>query len=120
MLINGKEMDLDIFDPDTAERFETAMKTVHDKMQELSGQETGLADGIRLQCETVTNCFDFIWGEGAAAYILDGRVNLKLALTAFGDLVYGVNEQKKEIAEFAQKASDVYQPSSQVIRPWGK
>ena len=120
MLINGKEMDLDIFDPDTAERFETAMKTVNDKMQELSGQETGLADGIRLQCEAVANCFDFIWGEGAAAYIFDGRINLKLALTAFSDLVYGVSEQKNEIAELAKKASDAQKPSSRVIRPWGK
>lgn len=108
MQVNGKELELDIFELDTAERFETAMKTVHDKMQELNGQEPGLADGIRLQCEAIADCFDAIFGKGTAANIFDGRVNLKLALQSFAELVEGANAQKADIGDMSRAISEKY------------
>ena len=53
MQINGKEMELDIFDLATAERYEAAIDRVAVRMQEMQKQDLGFAEGIRAQCEAV-------------------------------------------------------------------
>ena len=83
MQINGKEMELDIFDLATAERYEAAIDRVAVRMQEMQKQDLGFAEGIRAQCEAVAECFDAVFGPGTAAHIFDGEVNLKKSLSAF-------------------------------------
>ena len=103
--VNGKELDYDIFDADKAEAFETELNSVAKKMESLEKDSDGMtyAQVIRIQCEAVANCFDVLFGEGTAAKIFDGVVNLKVAMKAFEDLVVGVNEKKTEIEEMAKK-----------------
>ena len=105
MQVNGKELKLDIFDLETAERFETSVRRVADRMQDLKKQDLNLTESIRVQCETVAECFDSIFGEGTAAHVFDGRVNLRLALTAFEELIAGANAQKEEIVQLAHSVA---------------
>lgn len=97
MQVNGKELEFDIFDAENAGKYEQAVKEVSVKMQALQKKDLTLSEGIRFQCEAVAGCFDSIFGPGTAARIFDGKVNLKLALTAFEELITGVNSQKDEL-----------------------
>lgn len=106
MQVNGKQLDLDIFELNTAERFENAVKEVAKQMQEMKEKELSLADSIRLQCEAIADCFDALWGEGAAYRIFDGRVNLKLALQSFEDLMKGAAAQKEDMKLLVRSFED--------------
>ena len=65
--VNGKELDYDIFDVDKADAYERAMNVVVEKMAALEKEKDGMsfAKAIRGQCETVAECFDTLFGEGA-------------------------------------------------------
>ena len=108
--VNGKELDYDIFDADKADVYEKAMNTVSEKMATLEKEKDSMsfAKAIRAQCETVAECFDTLFGGGAAAGIFDGTLNLKLALQSFQELVDGINEKKKEIEQMAKAAKAKY------------
>lgn len=103
--VNGKELDYDIFDADKADAYETELNLVAEKMSSLQENSDGLtyAQVIRVQCEAVAKCFDALFGEGTAAMVFDGTVNLKTAMKAFEELVVGVNKKKSEIEEIAKK-----------------
>ena len=108
--VNGKELDYDIFDVDKADAYERAMNVVVEKMAALEKEKDGMsfAKAIRGQCETVAECFDTLFGEGAAAGIFDGTLNLKLALQSFQELIEGINEKKKELEQMAKTAKAKY------------
>ena len=97
--VNGKELEYDVFDADKMEVYEAAMQRVMDKMDELKQKEEELSasQSIREQCSAVAECFDSLFGAGTASELFDGRVNLKLALQAFGELVEGINRQRAEL-----------------------
>ena len=102
--VNGKELDYDIFDADKADVYEQAMNTVVEKMAAIDKEKDDMsfAKAIRAQCEAVAECFDTLFGEGAATMIFDGTVNLKTAIKSFEELVVGVNDKKAEISAIAK------------------
>ncbi len=108
--VNGKELDYDIFDADKAEAFETELNSVAKKMESLEKDSDGMtyAQVIRIQCEAVANCFDVLFGEGTAAKIFDGVVNLKVAMNAFQELVDGINAEKAELETMAKAVTAKY------------
>lgn len=97
--VNGKELEYDVFDADKMEAYETAMQRVVEKMDTLKQLENELSasQSIREQCSAVAECFDSLFGAGTASELFDGRVNLKLALQAFGELVEGISCQRAEL-----------------------
>lgn len=108
--VNGKELEYDVFELEKAELFEQEMNAVVDKMNALqnSGENITLAQSIRAQCEAVAECFDHLFGEGTAARIFDGRVNLLLALNSYEELVSGINAEKGRIEKIAKAAASKY------------
>ena len=102
--VNGKELEYDVFDADKMEVYEAAMQRVMDKMDALKQREEELSasQSIREQCSAVAECFDSLFGAGTASELFDGRVNLKLALQAFGELVEGINRQRAELEAVTQ------------------
>lgn len=105
--VNGKELDYDIFDADKADAYEQAMNTVVEKMAAIDKEKDDMsfAKAIRAQCEAVAECFDALFGEGAATMIFDGTVNLKTAIKSFEELVVGINDKKAEISAIAKASA---------------
>ncbi|MBS6162272.1 MAG: hypothetical protein KH847_00220 [Clostridiales bacterium] len=108
--VNGKKLEYDVFELEKAELFEREMGAVVDKMNALQSSEgtITLAQSIRTQCEAIAECFDRMFGEGTAAKIFDGRVNLRLALKAYEELVSGINAEKRQIEKIARATASKY------------
>lgn len=115
--VNGKELDYDIFDVDKADVYEQAMNAVVEKMAVIDKEKDDMsfAKAIRAQCEAVAECFDTLFGEGAAAMLFDGTVNLKTAIKSFEELVVGINDKKAEISAIA-KASAAKTTGNRAVR----
>ena len=107
MKINNVDLeDLDIYDVDTAEKYEIAVKKVQEEAEESKKlEDTGLSAMIRMQCNAVFNCFNTIFGEGTDKKIFGAKVNLMTCLKAFEELIENVNEQKKELEKLSNKYS---------------
>ena len=105
--VNGKKLEYDVFELEKAELFEREMGAVVDKMNALQSSEgtITLAQSIRTQCEAIAECFDRMFGEGK---IFDGRVNLRLALKAYEELVSGINAEKRQIEKIARATASKY------------
>ena len=108
--VNGKKLEYDIFELEKAELFEREMNAVVDKINALqnNGKAVALAQSIRAQCEVVSECFDHLFGEGAAVRIFDRRVNLLLALKSFEELVSGIDAEKGQIEKMEKAVASKY------------
>ena len=84
MLFRDMELDFDIFDADTAELYEEAVK---------KPGET-LAECIRRQCGAVFNFFDTLFGEDFHRELFGECTNLVECLEAFREFVGLVNAQR--------------------------
>lgn len=83
--IKGGEMEIDAFNPDELERFEDAIDETAAKVKRAE-KEKRASVGIRKQCESIIECLDKVFGDGAAVKILGTKTNLLDCLDAFGDL----------------------------------
>ncbi len=108
--VNGKELDYDIFEADKADVYEKAMNAVTARMAALEKKkyDVSFAKAIRVQCEAVAECFDTLFGDGAATTIFDGKVNLKLALQSFQELIEGIDAKKAELNDMAEAIKAKY------------
>ena len=109
MKINNVELeDVDIFDVDTAEKYEEAVKKVQKESEESKQlEDISLSAMIRKQCNAVFDCFNTIFGEGTDKKVFGQKVNLMTCLKAFEELIVNVNEQKQEL----EKLTDKYSPN---------
>lgn len=108
--VNGKELDYDIFDVEKAKVFQAALNKAASDMAALEKdtESSTWADVIEAQCKAIAECFDTIFGNGEAARIFDGVLNLKLAMRSFQELIEGVNAKKAEIEDIAQAVTTKY------------
>ncbi|MFA6867429.1 MAG: DUF6673 family protein [Clostridia bacterium] len=110
MKINNVELeDLDIFDLETAEKYEDALGKVIKESKETEGTElvegTALSSTIRKQCNSVFKCFNTIFGEDTDKKVFGNKTNIMVCLKAFEELVLQVDEQKKELDKMTSKYS---------------
>lgn len=107
MKINNVELeDIDIFDADTAEKYEIAVKKVQEEAAASKLLESiRLSEAIRKQCNAVFNCFNTMFGDGTDRKVFGNKVNLMICLKAFEELIIHVNEQKKELEKLTNKYS---------------
>lgn len=104
MKINGVELeDIDILDLETAEKYETALKSVEgiaDIVKDMT-----VTESIRTQCNAIFDVFNTIWGEGTDKKVFGNKVNLLSCLKAFEELVTKVNSVNPELDKMANKYS---------------
>lgn len=92
MIFKDMELDFAIFDAETADLYEEAVKTARDEAVKKAGETLG--DAIRRQCNAVFNFFDTIFGEGFHKELFGPRTNLMECIGTFRDFIKAVDEQK--------------------------
>ena len=103
MVINGVELeDIDIYDVEVAERYDKVLENLKGIEENKSGS---MVEVITRQCTAIFDVFNTMFGEGTDKKVFGGRVNLRICLKAFEELVLQVNEQKSEIEKLTNKYS---------------
>lgn len=102
MKINDVELHLDLYDAQTARRYEKAV----DGLQAASktDPDAKLSENIEQQCQAVFDFFDTLFGEGTSAQIFGQNENLNLCLDAIETVAACVNEQKQAFLKRAGNA----------------
>lgn len=102
--ICGHILEADFLDADFMERFEVSTQAMMDQIEVLKTQKrSSAAEGLRTQCRLVEDCFDGIFGEGTAAMIFGGRMNLLDHLEAFAVLTDSRKDSEAEVDAFTNK-----------------
>ena len=101
--INGVELEFDLLDADTAEKYDECIK----EMQGIKEKTTGMSIGesIRFQCNTIFNLFNTLFGEGTDKRVFGNKTHLGQCLEAFEALVIEGNKQGEEMSKKYSKYS---------------
>ncbi|EJT5928955.1 MAG: DUF6673 family protein [Clostridium perfringens] len=108
--INGIEFDFDAFDAEDAEKAEKEMKKVHASLKN-APRNLDRSGVIKYTVKSVRECFDNIFGSGAADKIFKGKTNMKLAMRYFEELSVGIQEQDKEFDKEMDTTIQKYSPN---------
>lgn len=95
MLFHDIELDFDIFDADTAEAYEEAVRETQAMAVKKEGETLGAS--IRRQCGAVFTFFDALFGDGFHKELFGERTNLLECIGIFREFIQAVDEQKKTL-----------------------
>ena len=114
--LNGIEVEFDIFDADTAEKYEIALDNLEASGEEAkkTGQNGKLSEIIRMQCEGVIDFVDDIFGDGTAREIFGERTNLRESLKIAKQIIDAGDKQRKEFE--AERMLEVSEKSNRAQR----
>lgn len=104
MKFRNFDLEFDIFEAATAEKYEAAVAKVQ-KANELKPDEETMTETIRRECGTVFAFFDSLLGAEARKELFGERVNLLECLDAFAEFIAVVDAQKAALTERIQKYS---------------
>lgn len=102
MNINGTELELDIWDADTLDRYNEEVAKLNEALNGIS-RELSAGDNLRAQCSIVNAFFDGMFGVGTAEELFDGKNNLRIHLDAFASLIDEIKRQQDEYSEIVAK-----------------
>lgn len=107
LVINGVELELNIFEANQAEAFEKAnVKVLEEKSK--ADSIPGLSDKVKFFCDIVYDFFDDVFGEGTAEQVFEGRLDMLECLEAYTDVIEyskGGNKKADELLGRLQKQS---------------
>ncbi len=92
--ILGQELDFDIYDLDTMERYEEAHKSYAAAMQKMTPGND--AKTLKAYCKITADFLDGALGEGTSDRLFGGVVNYRQYLRAGYDLLESVGSQREE------------------------
>lgn len=104
MIINGKNIDIDILEADTAERYSAALDYVKNAAGEYEKKD-GLGDNIRAQCAVIYKFFDIILGDGEGEKLFDGKKSLAVCLDVYEDFITQASDTCKHYTDKIKKAA---------------
>lgn len=91
--INGIDLEFNLFDYETAERYESALK----ELQSDSASTTGIADTIKHQCSIIHVFFDHFFGLGTAGRVFGDRLDIMACTQALGKVI---DDAKRQTGEY--------------------
>jgi hypothetical protein len=101
--INGVELEFDLLDANTAEKYDECMKEMQGIKDKVDGMSVG--ESIRYQCNAVFDVFNNLFGEGIDKKIFGDKVHLGKCLDAFECLVTEANKQAEDTSKKYSKYS---------------
>lgn len=103
MLFKDIELDFDIFDAETADAYEEAVKKSRAAAASKPGESLG--NTIRRQCNAVFDFFDDLFGDGFHKELFGDKTNLMECVGTFRDFVQAVNAQKSALDALMQEVA---------------
>lgn len=103
MLFKDIELDFDIFDAETADAYEAAVKKARAAAVKKPGETLG--DAIRRQCNAVFDFFDDLFGDGFHKDLFGEKTNLMECIGTFRDFVKAVDAQKGALDALMQEVA---------------
>lgn len=103
MELNGEVLDFDIYEFETAKRYEEALPEL--QKQTKLPEDASLAEGIRAECEKVFRFFDVMFGEETRKKLFGEKVSLNLCLDYAEQVMLEVNRQRRALEARAAKYS---------------
>lgn len=94
MIFKDMELDFDIFDAETADAYEVAVKNARATAAAAKKPGETLGDAIRRQCNAVFNFFDDLFGDGFHKDLFGGKTNLMECISTFQEFIKAVDAQK--------------------------
>lgn len=104
MIINGKNIDIDILEADTAERYSAALNYAEKAAEEYK-KEGGISDVIKAQCAIIYKFFDMILGDGESEKLFDGKKSLAVCYNAYEDFIKQASAACTEYTDKIKKAA---------------
>lgn len=101
MTFRGMDLDFDIYDADTAERYEAAVEAVSAASAVVEGET--LSTSIRRQCSVVFDFFDGLFGDGFHKELFGARTNLMECLDVFAEFMAAVDAQRQALTARVNK-----------------
>lgn len=104
MIINNKNIDIDILEADTAERYSKALEYLQAAADGLKN-DGDIGKVIREQCSVIYKFFDIILGDGEGEKLFDGKKSLALCFDAYEDFVKQASTVCAEYTNRIKKAA---------------
>ena len=102
MILNGKNIDIDILEAETAEKYAEALNYVSNVSVDTSGS---MSESIKRQCGIVYTFFDMVLGNGEAEKLFDGKYSLAVCIDVYEDFINQATAQcKKYTSKFGKAA----------------
>lgn len=99
MNINGIEFELNLYDYNTAKRYEDAIKT----LSCAKGKATGMAETIKEQCGFARGFIDAVLGKGSSDKLFEDTLDLYAYTSVVGQILSEGEKQKADYAELVAK-----------------
>lgn len=99
MKINGVDFDLNLYDYETAQRYESALK----KLSGTKGSAVGLAETIKEQCNFARMFLDAVLGDGTSERLFGDELDLRAHTDAVGQIISEADSQSKAYTELVAK-----------------
>lgn len=93
--MNGKKFEFDLFEFETAEKYEKAFVDINEEIVKAQEIEV-LSQSIVMQCDAIRKVLDRIFGDGTGANVCGEKYNLNNHLSAFEALVDEATRQRRE------------------------
>ena len=117
LIINNVKLEGDLMDADFMEKFETAMVKMRDSALEAKRQSfPTAAANYRAQCEVVNTCLDEIFGDGTAAAVFQGKMNVMDHLKAIEKISEWANAEKKALNDFTNRYTQRQQAATRQMQ----
>lgn len=104
MIINGKNIDIDILEADTAEKYSSALKYVKHSADEYKSGGS-ISDVIKAQCAVIYKFFDIILGDGESVKLFDDKKSLAVCIDAYEDFIKQASDICKTYTDKIKKAA---------------
>lgn len=115
LVINGIELELNIYEATQAELFERANKRVLEERDKVDNIP-GLSGKIKFFCEVVYDYFDDVFGEGTADMVFEGRQDMLECLNAYRDVVEYAHQDNEKVAELLERINQQSAPEPKLNR----
>ena len=103
----GVDLEMDIYDVDFYEKFESEVRNVNHKVNEIpSKRGDTAAQQLRRQCKAVKEFFDAVFGTGTADKLFHGKNNIKDCTVAYQTVINAAGAAMSAYNEETTKAFD--------------
>ncbi len=114
-IVNGKEVEFDVFDLDVMDGYLSGTKNIDNERRVKQEGETSI-ETLRRACNAILDFFDDQLGEGAAEELFGQKINVKSIFDGYKEFVTQVNTCICDYSKTVHAAQPAPQPVNRAQR----